>query len=224
MRLLLAEDEKALSKALVAILERNNYSVDAVYDGQSALDYLEMDNYDAVILDIMMPKVDGLTVLKKVRGRGSRIPVLLLTAKSEVDDKVEGLDAGANDYLTKPFHSRELLARIRAITRTQATQANSKLTKGNITLDRATFELSTSMGSFRLANKEFQMLELMMSNPDQLISSERFLEKIWGYDTEAEINVVWVYISYLRKKLSALHANVQIKAVRNAGYTLEELA
>lgn len=224
MRLLLAEDEKALSKALVAILERNNYSVDAVYDGQSALDYLEMDNYDAVILDIMMPKVDGLTVLKKVRGRGSLIPVLLLTAKSEVDDKVEGLDAGANDYLTKPFHSRELLARIRAITRTQAAQANSKLTKGNITLDRATFELSTSMGSFRLANKEFQMLELMMSNPDQLISSERFLEKIWGYDTEAEINVVWVYVSYLRKKLSALHANVQIKAVRNAGYTLEELA
>lgn len=224
MRLLLAEDEKALSKALVAILEWNNYSVDAVYDGQSALDYLEMDNYDAVILDIMMPKVDGLTVLKKVRGRGSLIPVLLLTAKSEVDDKVEGLDAGANDYLTKPFHSRELLARIRAITRTQAAQANSKLTKGNITLDRATFELSTSMGSFRLANKEFQMLELMMSNPDQLISSERFLEKIWGYDTEAEINVVWVYVSYLRKKLSALHANVQIKAVRNAGYTLEELA
>lgn len=223
MRLLLAEDEKALSKALVAILERSNYSVDAVYDGQSALDYLEMDNYDAVVLDIMMPKVDGLTVLKKVRERGSLIPVLILTAKSQVDDKVEGLDAGANDYLAKPFHSKELLARIRAITRTQTAQGNSKLTKGNITLDRATFELSTSMGSFRLANKEFQMLELMMSNPNQLISSERFLEKIWGYDTEAEINVVWVYVSYLRKKLSALHANVQIKAARNAGYSLEEL-
>ena len=223
MRLLLAEDEKALSKALVAILERSNYSVDAVYDGQSALDYLEMDNYDAVILDIMMPKVDGLTVLKKVRERGSLIPVLILTAKSQVDDKVEGLDAGANDYLAKPFHSKELLARIRAITRTQTAQGNSKLTKGNITLDRATFELSTSMGSFRLANKEFQMLELMMSNPNQLISSERFLEKIWGYDTEAEINVVWVYVSYLRKKLYALHANVQIKAARNAGYSLEEL-
>ena len=223
MRLLLAEDEKALSKALVAILERSNYSVDAVYDGQSALDYLEMDNYDAVILDIMMPKVDGLTVLKKVRERGSLIPVLILTAKSQVDDKVEGLDAGANDYLAKPFHSKELLARIRAITRTQTAQGNSKLTKGNITLDRATFELSTSMGSFRLANKEFQMLELMMSNPNQLISSERILEKIWGYDTEAEINVVWVYVSYLRKKLSALHANVQIKAARNAGYSLEEL-
>lgn len=224
MRLLLAEDEKALSKALVAILERNNYSVDAVYDGQSALDYLETDNYDAVILDIMMPRVDGLTVLRKVREKGDLIPIILLTAKSEVDDKVEGLDAGANDYLAKPFHSKELLARIRSITRTQTVQINSKLTVGNITLDRATFELSTSKGGFRLANKEFQMLELLMCNPHQLISTERFLEKIWGYDSEAEMNVVWVYISYLRKKLSALHANVQIKATRNAGYSLEELA
>ena len=223
MRLLLAEDEKALSKALTAILERNNYSVDAVYDGQSALEYLEMDNYDGVILDIMMPKVDGLTVLRKVREKGNLIPILLLTAKSEVDDKVEGLDAGANDYLTKPFHSKELLARIRAITRTQAAQTTSKLTFGNVTLDQATFELSTAKGSFRLANKEFQMLELMMSNPHQLISSERFLEKIWGYDSDTEINVVWVYISYLRKKLTALHADIQIKATRNAGYSLEEL-
>ena len=223
MRLLLAEDERALSKALVAILERNNYSVDAVYDGQSALDYLETDNYDGVILDIMMPKVDGLTVLKKVRERGSLIPILLLTAKSEVDDKVEGLDAGANDYLVKPFHSKELLARIRAITRTQTAQPDSKLKIGNVTLDRATFELSTSAGSFQLANKEFQMLEFLMSNPHQLIPSERFLERIWGYDSEAEMNVVWVYISYLRKKLSALHANVQIKATRTVGYSLEEL-
>ena len=223
MRLLLAEDEKALSKALTAILERNNYSVDAVYDGQSALEYLETDNYDGVILDIMMPKIDGLTVLRKVREKGNLIPILLLTAKSEVDDKVEGLDAGANDYLTKPFHSKELLARIRAITRTQSAQTTSKLTFGNVTLDRATFELSTAKGSFRLANKEFQMLELMMSNPHQLISSERFLEKIWGYDSDTEINVVWVYISYLRKKLTALHADIQIKATRNAGYSLEEL-
>lgn len=223
MRLLLAEDEKALSKALTAILERNNYSVDAVYDGQSALEYLETDNYDGVILDIMMPKVDGLTVLRKVREKGNLIPILLLTAKSEVDDKVEGLDAGANDYLTKPFHSKELLARIRAITRTQAAQTTSKLSFGNVTLDQATFELSTAKGSFRLANKEFQMLELMMSNPHQLISSERFLEKIWGYDSDTEINVVWVYISYLRKKLTALHADIQIKATRNAGYSLEEL-
>ncbi|MGI5894323.1 MAG: response regulator transcription factor [Candidatus Merdivicinus sp.] len=223
MRLLLAEDELALSKALKTILERNNYSVDAVYDGQAALEYLESDNYDGVILDIMMPKVDGITVLKEIRSRGSLIPVLLLTAKSEIDDKVLGLDAGANDYLTKPFNSRELLARIRAMTRTQAAQTNSQLQMGNVTLDRATYELSTASGTYRLANKEFQMMEMLMSNPKNLISSERFMEKIWGYDSEAEINVVWVYISYLRKKLAALHANIQIKAMRNAGYTLEEI-
>lgn len=223
MRLLLAEDEQALSKALTTILQRNNYSVDVAYDGQEALEYLEADNYDGIILDIMMPKVDGITVLKEIRKKGILIPVLLLTAKSEVDDKVLGLDAGANDYLTKPFHSRELLARIRAMTRTQPVQANSKLQIGNVTLDRATYELSTPSGSYRLANKEFQMMEMLMMNPKNLISSERFMEKIWGYDSEAEINVVWVYISYLRKKLVALHANIQIKAMRNAGYTLEEI-
>ena len=224
MRLLLAEDEQALSKALTAILERNNYSVDAVFDGQAALEYLESDNYDGVILDIMMPKKDGITVLRELRSRGSRVPVLLLTAKSEIDDKVLGLDAGANDYLTKPFHSRELLARIRAMTRTQTVQPDAVFQLGNITLNRATFVLSSPTGSFRLSNKEFQMMELLMANPRSLISSERFLEKIWGYDSETEINVVWVYISYLRKKLSVLHANIQIKAQRNAGYTLEEMA
>lgn len=224
MRLLLAEDEAALSKALKTILERNNYSVDAVYDGQTALEYLESDAYDGVILDIMMPKVDGITVLKQVRSRGSRIPILLLTAKSEVDDKVLGLDAGANDYLTKPFNSRELLARIRAMTRAQTAQTDSQLHVGNVTLDRATYELSTPSGAYRLANKEFQMMEMLMSNPRRLISSERFMEKIWGYDSEAEMNVVWVYVSYLRKKLTALHADIQIRAKRNAGYMLEELA
>ena len=224
MRLLLAEDEKALSKAMATILERNKYSVDVACDGQEALEYLEAGNYDGVILDIMMPKVDGITVLRTIRKKGNLIPVLLLTAKSEVDDKVLGLDAGANDYLTKPFHSRELLARIRAMTRTRTAQADSRLKMGNVTLDRATYELSTPTGSYRLANKEFQMMEILMSNPKNPISSERFMEKIWGYDSEAEINVVWVYISYLRKKLSVLHANIQIKAQRNAAYTLEEMA
>ena len=218
MRLLLAEDEQALSKALTTILERNNYSVDAAYDGKETLEYLEADNYDGVILDIMMPKIDGITVLQEIRKKGNLIPVLLLTAKSEVDDKVVGLDAGANDYLTKPFNSRELLARIRAMTRTQTVQGNSQLKVGNITLDRATYELSSPSGSY----KEFQMMEMLMSNPKNIISAERFMEKIWGYDSEAEINVVWVYISYLRKKLAALHADIQIKALRNAGYTLEE--
>ncbi|MEE1031847.1 MAG: response regulator transcription factor, partial [Ruminococcus sp.] len=185
--------------------------------------YLETDNYDAALLDIMMPKMDVITVLKKLRESGNPIPVIMLTAKSEVDDKVLGLDSGANDYLTKPFDTKELLARIRAMTRTQAS-VNSKLHFGNITLDRATFELSSPTGNFRLANKEFQMMEILMSDPQHLISTERLMERIWGYDADAEINVVWVYISYLRKKLTALHANIQIKATRNAGYSLEELA
>lgn len=223
MRLLLAEDERSLAKAIVTILEKNNYAADAVYDGEAALEFLETGNYDGVILDIMMPKMDGITVLKKLRERGSLIPVLLLTARAEIDDKVLGLDSGANDYLTKPFNTKELLARIRAMTRMQVAQGSSLLQMGNITLDRATFELSAPGGSFRLANKEFQLLELLMSNPRRLISTERLLERIWGYDSEAEINVVWVYISYLRKKLTALRANVRIKATRNAGYSLEEI-
>lgn len=222
MRILLAEDERSLSRAVVALLEKNNYSADAVYDGAEALEYLAAENYDAVILDIMMPKMDGLTVLRKLRERGSHVPVLMLTAKSEVEDKIAGLDTGANDYLTKPFATAELLARIRVMTRTQNTQTDSRLSFGNVVLDQTTFELSAPGGSIRLANKEYQMIELLMRNPRQVIPTERFLEKIWGYDSDVEINVVWVYISYLRKKLAALHANVQIKATRNTGYSLEE--
>lgn len=223
MRLLLAEDEKDLSRALTAILERSNYSVDAVYDGEEALAYLNSNNYDGAILDIMMPKLDGLSVLREIRRQKNPIPILFLTAKSEIDDKVTGLDAGANDYLTKPFAAKELLARIRAMTRENTDAMNSSLHMGNLTLDLASFTLSSPSGSFRLANKEFQILEMMMGNPGQLIPSERFLERIWGYDSEVEVNVVWVYISYLRKKLAALDATVQIKAARNAGYFLEEL-
>lgn len=223
MRILLAEDERSLSRALVALLEKNNYSADAVYDGEEALAYLEAGNYDGLILDIMMPKLDGLEVLRRLREQGNPIPVLLLTAKAEVEDKVTGLDTGANDYLTKPFSTAELMARIRAMTRSQTgSQTGSRLRFGNITLDQATFELSSPSGSFRLANKEYQMMELLLRNPRQLISSERFLERIWGYDSEVELNVVWVYISYLRKKLAALQADIQIKATRNAGYSLEE--
>ncbi len=223
MRLLLAEDERSLSRAVKAILEKNNYSVDAVYDGEEAADYLDAGNYDGVILDVMMPKRDGISVLKELRSKGNNVPVLILTAKSEIDDKVLGLDSGANDYLTKPFNSKELLARIRAMTRSQTAQATSELKVGNVTLDQATFELKGPGGSFRLANKEFQMLEMLMANPKNLIPTERFMEKIWGYDSEADISVVWVYISYLRKKLTALKADIQIKATRNAGYSLEEI-
>lgn len=221
MRILLAEDEKPLARAIVKIFEKNHYSADAVHNGEDALLYLESGNYDAAVLDIMMPKTDGITVLKTLRAKGNPIPVLMLTAKSEVDDKVLGLDSGANYYLTKPFDSKELLAAIRAITRTQI-ESDSKLVVGNITLDRSTFELASPSGSFRLANKEFQMMEFLMSNPHHIIPAERFMEKIWGFDSDAEINVVWVYISYLRKKLTALQADVLIKASRNAGYSLEE--
>lgn len=221
MRILLAEDERSLSRAVVALLERSNYAVDAVYDGVEALEYLDSGNYDALILDIMMPRLDGLSVLKRLRQRGNPIPVLILTAKSEIDDKVEGQDSGANDYLTKPFSTRELLARLRAITRTQTSQVSSVLRFGNVALDQTSFELSSPSGSYRLANKEYQMMELLLMNPGQTISTERFLEKIWGYDTETELNVVWVYISYLRKKLAALNANVRIQAARNVGYRVE---
>lgn len=170
-----------------------------------------------------MPKLDGLEVLRCLRKSGNPIPVLLLTAKSEVEDKVTGLDTGANDYLTKPFSTAELMAQIRAMTRSQTgCQVSSLLILGNITLNQATFELSSPHGSYRLANKEYQMMELLLRNPRQLIPTERFLERIWGYDSDVELNVVWVYISYLRKKLAALHADIQIKATRNAGYSLEE--
>ena len=222
MRLLLAEDERELSKALSTILKHNLYTVDTVFDGEEALAYIENGNYDGVILDIMMPKIDGISVLKIIRSKRINVPVLILTAKSEVDDKVLGLDCGANDYLTKPFSIKELLARIRAMTRIKTEAVDSLLKFGNVTLNRVTFELSTAYGSYRLANKEFQIMEMFMSNPKNLISTERILEKIWGYDTETEVSVVWVYISYIRKKLASINSNIYIKATRNLGYSLEE--
>lgn len=220
MRILLVEDEKALSKAIVKIFEKNNYVVDAVYDGKEAVEYAESGNYDVVIMDIMMPKTDGLTALKTIRAAGNQTPVLMLTAKSDIEDRVIGLDCGANDYLPKPFDTRELLARIRALTRGK-TETDKKLRFGNVSLDRTTFELSSPTGGYRLTNKEYQLLEYFMINPERVLSTEQIMEKVWGYDSDAEINVVWVYISYLRKKLSAIGADVQIKASRNAGYYLE---
>ena len=223
MRILLAEDERPLARALVRIFERNNCSADAVHNGADALAYLEAGNYDVAVLDIMMPEMDGLTALKKLRAGGNQIPVLLLTARAEVDDRVLGLDSGANYYLTKPFDTKELMATLRAITRTQ-TEVNNKLTVGNVALDRSTYELSSPKGSFRLANKEFQMAEMLLAAARRIIPAERFMEKIWGLDSEAEINIVWTYVSYLRKKLSALEADVTIKSTRNIGYSLEEIS
>lgn len=221
MRLLLAEDEKTLSNALVTILKHNNYSVDSVYNGEDAIDYIETGVYDGAILDIMMPKIDGITVLKTIRAGGNKMPVLLLTAKSDVDDKVLGLDAGADDYLTKPFVTKELLARIRAMTRRQAELTDNSLSFGDLKLDRVSFELSSPSGKLPLTAKEFQIMESFMNHPSQIISAERLMEKIWGFDSDSEINVVWTYISYLRKKLKLLQSGVTIKAVRNIGYTLE---
>ncbi len=225
MRILLAEDERSLSRALVKILEHGGYSVDAVYDGEEAEDYLLAGNYDGAVLDIMMPKKDGLSVLRSVRAAGNLLPVLMLTAKSELDDKVTGLDAGANDYLTKPFESAELLARIRAMLRTgmPSAVADSTLSMGNISLRLPDFMLFSPSGSYQLANKEFQIMELFLRNQGRLLSAEYLLEKIWGYDTESDVSVVWVYISYLRKKLTALGADITIRAQRGAGYKLEKL-
>lgn len=221
MRLLLAEDEKSLSHALVTILEKSHYSVDAVYDGQEALEYLESEAYDGLILDIMMPKVDGITVLKTIRKQGNKIPVLILSAKSEIEDKVDGLDAGANDYLAKPFDARELLARIRVITRVNTESNDSLIRFGHVTLNRKTYVLKGEKAEFKLANKEFQMMELLMANPHQVLSTDRIFEKIWGYESDTEINIVWVYIAYLRKKLIKMHADIEIKAHRNVGYSVE---
>lgn len=220
MRILLAEDEQFLARAMVKLLQKNNYSVDVVHNGQDAYDYLMSENYDVAIVDIMMPKMDGITVVKNLRSVGSFVPILLLSAKSQTEDKVLGLDSGANDYLTKPFDVQELLARLRVLTRSTH-GLDSTLSLGNVTLNRATYEMGCENQNIRLSNKEFQIMEMFMSNPKQIYASEYLLEKIWGYDTDAEINVVWVYISYLRKKLHQLDANIQIKSYRNAGYSLE---
>ncbi len=222
MRILLAEDEKELSNALVAILKHNNYSVDPVYDGADALDYGLSSNYDVIILDIMMPKMSGLEVLEKLRQKEIQTPILMLTAKAEIEDRIQGLDMGADDYLSKPFAMGELLARVRAMGRRKSEFTPNIIEVGNISLNKENYELSNGQTSQRLGNKEYQMLEMLMVNPKRLISTEQFMERIWGYDAEAEINVVWVYISYLRKKLICLDANVKIKAVRGVGYTLEE--
>ena len=209
MRLLLADDEKDLVDALEAMLKHNNYSVDVVNNGQDALDYLMLDEYDGAILDVMMPQMDGITVVKKLRENKKNTPIFL--------------DSGADDYLTKPFVTKELLARVRSMTRRQASFTSNVLEMGNVTLSKHTFELSTEKDKVRLSNKEYQMMELLMRNPGNVIQTEQFLERVWGYDSESEINVVWVNISYLRKKLKALDANIHIKATRNVGYSLEML-
>ena len=222
MKILIAEDDTSLRKVLVSILQKNNYSVEAVDNGGDALAYLSSGLYDAAILDIMMPVMDGVTVLIRARQEHNTTPVLLLTAKSEIDDKITGLDAGANDYLTKPFDMRELLARLRVLTRKTAVQQNNIISFGNSTLNTQSFELSAPSGSYKLANKEYQTMLLFMRNPRVVISSSKVLENIWDPDSRAEDNTVWTYVSYLRRKLEAIGADIQIRTVRGAGYIMEE--
>ena len=226
MRILVADDDREIVELLNIYLHNEGYDVIKAYNGHQALSYIKNDvdhEIGLIILDIMMPKVDGITVLKTIRENGNSIPVIMLTAKSELEDKVVGLDCGADDYLTKPFEVKELLARLRAITRRKETVTDNVLTFGNITLNRTNFELSSEKGSYKLTNKEFQMLEMLMSTPSNIISADTFMDKIWGYDTDSDISVVWVYISYLRKKLAKLEADVEIKVTRNVGYSLEAI-
>ena len=222
MKILIAEDDTSLRKVLVSILQKNNYSVEAVDNGGDALTYLTSGLYDAAILDIMMPVMDGVTVLIRARQEHNTTPVLLLTAKSEIDDKITGLDAGANDYLTKPFDMRELLARIRVLTRKINVQQDNTISFGNATLNTQSFQLSAPSGSYRLANKEYQTMLIFMRNPRVVISPSRVLENIWDPDSRSEDNTVCTYISYLRRKLEAIGADIQIRNVRGAGYILEE--
>ena len=221
MELLYAEDERSLSEAVVDVLEFHKYKVDAVYDGQEALDYAQNDSYDGIILDVMMPRRDGFEVLRTLRAAGNKTPILLLTAKSEVEDRIQGLDLGADDYLPKPFAMGELLARVRAMLRRREDFTPDLLTMGNLSLDRQSYTLCVGAEKLLLPKLEFRMMELFLLNRGIYLSTEDILVKVWGYDTEAEIGIVWVYISYLRKKLSSLGANVVIKAKRNIGYTLE---
>ena len=222
MKLLYAEDEIAMSEAVCDILRYHKYNVEAVYDGEEALYYARNEEYDGIILDIMMPKMDGLQVLSKLRAEGNTTPVLLLTAKDEVEDKVTGLDLGADDYLAKPFAKTELLARIRAMLRRKETFTPDILSLGNVTLNQQTYELAVGNKSLLLAKVEYQIMELFLLNKGNYLSTQTILEKVWGFNTDAEIGIVWVYISYLRKKLSDLEADIEIKARRNIGYVLEE--
>lgn len=221
MKLLYAEDEVSLSEAITDILTYHNYTVDAVYNGLDALEYAKTEIYDGIILDIMMPKMSGLEVTQELRKAGCKTPILLLTAKSEVEDRIAGLDMGADDYLPKPFAMGELLARIRAMLRRRENFMPDILHCGNISLNMQNFELSAEGQSVILTKLEYQIMELLMLNKGIYLSTEDLLTKVWGYDAETEQGTVWVYISYLRKKLAAMNANVAIKAKRNIGYTLE---
>lgn len=221
MKILLVEDEKELSNALRRVLQFNKYDVDVAYDGIEALELISYNPYDCIILDVMMPRLDGISTIKKIRESGNNVPVLMLTAKAEIDDRVLGLDSGADDYLAKPFATKELMARIRSITRRKG-EVLETYKIGNTKLDPETFELCAKE-KVRLTSKEYRLMECLIRNKNILLSTERILENVWEFDTDVELNVVWVFISSLRKKLEQVKSNCTIKSVRGVGYMLEEL-
>lgn len=224
MRILVVEDEMHLGEALAHILKKNNYTVDNAFDGETGLDNALSNIYDVIVLDIMLPKIDGITILKTIRSEGLDVPVILLTAKGEISDKVKGLDSGADDYLAKPFNTEELLARIRALgrRREKITENDNTLAFGDITLNTQTLTLSCGSNEINLTLKEKELMEYLIINKNIVSSKEQIIEKLWGFDSEAEANHVEVYVSFLRKKLKFVHSSVSITAVRGVGYTLKE--
>ena len=222
MRVLIVEDEVRLAATLQDLLEMDGFTADVCHDGESGLDNALTGIYDVILLDVMLPKLDGFTVLRRLRAEGNATPVLMLTARSEITDKVTGLDSGADYYLTKPFEPRELLACVRALTRRQPElRSTDQLRCGDLTLEKGTFTLSCGERSVRLSRKEYDMMELLMLNQKVVITKEKLLVKIWGYESDAEDNNVEVYVSFLRKKLEHLHSQVRIKTIRMVGYCLE---
>ncbi|SCW53303.1 DNA-binding response regulator, OmpR family, contains REC and winged-helix (wHTH) domain [Ruminococcaceae bacterium YRB3002] len=221
MRILIAEDEITTAKALKVILEKNRFSVDIVHNGDDAWNYIRTGTYEVIVLDIMMPGMNGLEVLAKTRENNINTPVLMLTAKSEIEDKVAGLEAGADDYLAKPFATSELIARIKALGRRSEVYSDSLRKAGNVILDSNRYELRSGNNTVSLTNKEFQLLELFIMHPGFVFSTEHLMDKIWGLDSESDIDVVWTHIGFVRKKLKTVGANVEIKTIRGAGYSLE---
>ena len=222
MRILIAEDEVSTAKALKLLLEKANYSVNIVHNGTDAWDYIKAASYDVIVLDIMMPGMSGLEVLSNIRGEHMSVPVLLLTAKAEIEDRIAGLDAGADDYLPKPFATGELIARIKALGRRSESYTEQTLTAGNVTLDSNRYEMRTEHESIKLTNKEYQLMELFIRHPGHVFSTDHLMDKVWGFDTESDIDVVWTHIGFVRKKLRAIKADIEIKTMRGAGYALEE--
>ena len=222
MRLLIAEDEKDLAEALTVFFVKNKFSVDAVYNGRDAYDFGSSGEYDAIILDVMMPKMDGIEVLRRLRTDGIKTPIMMLTAKAEKNDRIVGFDSGADDYLPKPFAPDELLSRVRAMLRRREDFTPTIINFRDLSLNTSSGLLSCKNDSVRLSGKEFQVMEMFMRSPSVVMSADRIMEKVWGWDSDAEINVVWVHISNLRKKLASIHSAVSIYANRGLGYILEE--